>query len=200
MKPLILILLVTVCLTSFAQQKRFTIQAKVVDPKGDPISDVYIINLVSNEKYISQNNGVCNIMIHPSDSIILSHISFFRKIVSIHDILRNPIITLFSEDIDIPEVKVTPKQHSDNDLALKNMMFLKEYDVPAFTKIKEENEPITAITTEHNDLMRTEASSLSLVRFSPSESIEKLFVKLKKKDTWNDNSSTKKQLKDVKEE
>lgn len=176
------------------------IQGKIVNQKDEPVSDVYIVNLVTNEKDISSSDGVFTIRVLPTDSIILSHISYFRKIVPMHEILLDPIIKLYSENVDIPEVTVTPEQKSDIDRANKNLEFLDEYKPT--TKIRmqqEEAEPVTAIMTEHNDQMRVEASSISLVRFSPSENVGKLFTKLKKKNYSNDYSSTRKQLKSVEE-
>jgi hypothetical protein len=200
MRTILLSALLLFTLTSIGQVKRFTIQGQVLDPKGEPISDVYIVNLVSKEKDISLNNGVFTIQVLPSDSIVLSHISYFRKIVRIHDILLDPVITLYSENVDIPEVRVTPDQKSELDHANENMMFLGDYKTPVKSRLTEENPtPTQTIVTDHNDQMRVEASSISLVRFSPSENIGKLFTKLKKKDHSKQYSSTRRQLKEVEE-
>jgi hypothetical protein len=56
---------------------------------------------------------------------------------------------------------------------------------------EEESDPVSVIMTEHNDLMRSEASSISIFRFSPSENVGKLFT-LWKKDQSDDYSSTRK--------
>lgn len=200
MRPLLILTLLILSFSSFGQIQRFTIQAKIIDQKGEPVSDVYIVNLVSKDKDISLSDGVFTIQVLPSDSIILSHISYFRKIVRIHDILLNPIITIYSENVDIPEVRVTPDQETELDHANANMQFIQEYNPPVNMRMSEEEADATkTIMTENNDLMRAEASSISLVRFSPSENIGKLFTSLKKKDHSNDYSSTRKQLKDVEE-
>lgn len=200
MRPLLILTLLILSFSAFGQIQRFTIQAKIVDPKGEPVSDVYIVNLVSKDKDISLSNGIFTIHVLPSDSIVLSHISYFRKIVRIHDILLNPIITIYSENVDIPEVRVTPDQKTELDHANENMMFLGEYKPPVKARMQEEeSDPTQTIMTEHNDQMRAEASSISLVRFSPSENIGKLFTSLKKKDYSSDYSSTRKQLKNVEE-
>jgi hypothetical protein len=195
MRLLIIIFVLAFSLTSFAQQKRFTIQAKVVDQKGAPISDVYVVNLVSNEKVISHSDGIFTIRVLPSDSLIFSHISYFRKIADVYTLLLDPVVKLYSESVDIPEVQVTPDQQSDYENAMKNLLFLKEYKAPEFLKIQEESDPVSTITTEHNELMRSEASSISLIRLSPSKSIEKLVDKVKKTDRSNDYYSTRKQKK-----
>lgn len=201
MRPILLLILLLAAMCSVGQVQRFTIQGQVIDPNGEPVSDVYIVNLVSKEKDISLSNGVFTIQVLPSDSIVLSHISYFRKIVRIHDILLDPIITIYSENVDIPEVRVTPDQKSELDHANENMQFLQEYKPPVKARLaQEEPDPTQSIMTEHNDQMRVEASSLSLVRFSPSENVGKLFTRLKKKDYTSNYSSTKKQLKEVQKE
>lgn len=194
MNRLILFLLLLTSLCSVGQENRFTIQGRVVDIDGEPISDVYVVNLVTNEKDISQSNGVFTIYASASDSLILSHISYFRKVVTVYSILVNPIIELYSEHVDIPEVRVSPEQKSDVDRAYQNMQFLDEYKPEVKQRLAmEEPNPVSTIATQNNVLMRSEASSLSLVRFSPSESLGKLFTKLKKKDPAKNYSSTKKQ-------
>lgn len=199
MYRLISFFLIITSLGSFGQENRFSIQAKIVDIEGEPISDVYIVNLNSNEKDISLSNGIFTINASAGDSLVLSHISYFRKIVTIHSILINPIIEMFSENVDIPEVRVTPDQKSDVDRAYQNMEFLDEYNPEVKIRIAaEEPDPVSTVMTENNDLMRSEASSLSLVRFSPSENIGKLFTKLKKNSHSNNYSSTRKQLDEVK--
>lgn len=194
MNRLILFLLLFTSLCSVGQENRFTIQGRVVDIDGEPISDVYVVNLVTNEKDISQSNGVFTIYASASDSLILSHISYFRKVVTVYSILVNPIIELYSEHVDIPEVRVSPEQKSDVDRAYQNMQFLDEYKPEVKQRLAmEEPNPVSTIATQNNVLMRSKASSLSLVRFSPSESLGKLFTKLKKKDPAKNYSSTKKQ-------
>lgn len=199
MNRLILFFLIITSLGSFGQENRFSIQAKIVDIEGKSISDVYVVNLNSNEKDVSLSNGIFTINASAGDSLVLSHISYFRKIVTIHSILINPIIELYSENVDIPEVRVTPDQKSDIDRAYQNMQFLNEYNPPKKIRMAAEDpDPVSTVMTENNDLMRSEASSLSLVQFSPSENIGKLFTKLKKKDRMNDYSSTRKQLEEIK--
>ena len=62
---------------------------------------------------------------------------------------------------------------------------------------EEEIDPVATIMTENNDLMRTEAASVSIARFSPSENIGKLFTKLKKKDSSDDYFSTRKTREEI---
>lgn len=200
MKNVFAILFLLVSLSSFGQLQKFLIEGQVTDVKGDPISDVYIVNLNSQEKDISMSNGVFSIWVTPVDSIVLSHISYFRKIVSIHKLLINPKIVLVSENVDIEEITVTPDQLSDEDRAQMNMSFMADYNPPVRMRISaEESEPVSDIMVENNDQMRVEASSISLVRFSPSKNIQKLFHGLKRSEATNDYYSTRKQKNETKD-
>lgn len=201
MKTIFTIFFSFLLLTSFGQIKRFLIQGQVVDQNDNPISDVYIVNLDNHEKDISYHNGVFAVWVSPGDSLVLSHISYFRKIVSVHALLVNPKVRLMSENVDIKEVTVSPEQITDIDRAENNLLFMNEYRPPVKMRIKsEEVNPVEATMTEHNDLMRSEAASISLVHFSPSENIGKLFTRLKKKNQSNNYFSTPKTKAETEEE
>lgn len=198
MKTIFTILFSLLVLTSFGQIKRFLVQAQIVDQNDNPISDVYIVNLDNHEQDISLENGVFSLWVSPGDSLVLSHISYFRKIVSVHSLLVNPKVQMTSEHVDIPEVVVSPDQVTDIDRANNNLAFVKEYETPVRVRMQmEESNPVTTIMTEYNDLMRSEASSISIVRFSPSENLGKLFTRLKKKDSYNDFYSTRKTREEI---
>ena len=166
MKQVLLVAFILISLYSIAQNQRITIQGKIVDMKGEPVSDVYIVNLITNEKDISLANGIFTIEISPSDSLVLSHISYFRKIISAYSLLQNPIITLELEDVNIQEITVSPEQKSELDLANKNIQQI-EWDVrpqpgDGFT----ESERAKNLMSENNSVMRSEATSLSFFSFS----------------------------------
>ncbi len=188
----ILLFLVFCCIFGFAQEERFQIQGRILDANEDPIGDVYIVNPRNNEKDISQTNGVFTVTVLPGDSLILSHISYLRKSVTVQAILMNPIIFMESENVDIKEITVSPDQMNDYDRAMNNLTFLNEYKASGFSKIKEESSPTNSIMTGNNRLMKNEASSVSLLRFSPSENLSKALKK--QKNTLYDYSSTKKQM------
>ena len=181
MKTIFTILFSILFLTSFGQIKRFLIQGQIVDQNDNPISDVYIVNLDNHDKDISQKNGVFSVWVSPGDSLVLSHISYFRKIVSVQSLLINPKVQLISEHVDIPEIVVSPEQITDIDRARENMAFMDDYRSPVRMRIEEEEgNPVTTIMIANNIALRSEASSISIVAFSPSESIGRLFTRLKK--------------------
>lgn len=194
MKLILTSILLIASMSLFAQLKPFLIEGQVVDQNSNPIPDVYIVNLNSHEKDISRANGVFAIWVNPNDTLILSHISYFRETVTVHSLLINPIITMVAEDVNIPEIQISTNLLSDNDRAEKNLEFLNEYEAPGFSKIDVEDDPnpVNEIVTENNELMRSEASSVSIIRFSASESLNILYSKFKKKDPLTNYSSTRK--------
>ena len=87
-----------------------------------------------------------------------------------------------SEHIGMKEIVVSPNQKTDMDRARDNMSFMNEYQVPPFQKINpDQNSPVVTIMTEHNQVMRTEASSVSIFRFSPSDVMGRVIRRTKNK-------------------
>ena len=178
-------------LVSQAQHEAFLIEGRIVDQNGIAIPDVYVVNLRNHDRDISRDNGVFTIWVNPSDSLIFSHISYIRKVVRVHTILVNPLVEMYSEHINVPEIRISPEQISDLDRANNNLEFINEYKVPNFSKISSDQQnPVTTIATENNRIMRSEASSVSIVRFSPSDVLGKVFVKARN-DRSRDFQSTR---------
>ncbi len=193
MKTISTLLFLCYCITVFAQDDKIQIQGKIVNKNGDPISDVYIINTSNHEKDITQADGVFTITVSQNDSLILSHISYFRKAVKVFTLLQDPVVILESDNIEIPEVTITPENKSDYERAKKNLMFLNDYKVQSYTKIKPESDPVNTIMTEHNRLMRVEAGSINLLQL-PLEALTKFGKKKRhKRKRSNDFYSTRKQ-------
>ncbi|WP_321371516.1 hypothetical protein [uncultured Draconibacterium sp.] len=163
MKTFTILLAIFCCMNTYSQNKNFTLEGKTVDSKGEPIADVYIINPRTLEKDITRANGVFSVTVSPQDSLIFSHISYFRKSVHVYELLQNPQVILDSEDVQIPEVIVSPDKTTDIKRAQENLQFLDEYKPLKYNKIKPESDPTTTIMTEHNRLMRTEAGSVSFL-------------------------------------
>jgi hypothetical protein len=193
---IILTLLVTTCfLSAFGQKNKFVIQGKVVNRKGDPVADVYVINPHTLEKDITQANGIFSINVLPEDSLIFSHISYYRKSVQVHSLLQNNEIILDAEDVKIPEVIVSPHQKTELERAKKNLSFLNDYKAIKYNKMEPDSDPLQATMTEHNRLMRTEAGSISLLPILgvPLKAIDKTAKKRKRRKYARDYSFTKDQ-------
>ena len=178
MKLLLPILLLIICIKGFSQQKGIHIEGQIVDAKGNPIADAYIINYHNADKAISKSNGVFDIWVQANDSLIISHVSYIRKIIHVFDIMKDPAIRLDMDTQNVTQVNVSPNEKNDFERARENMAFLKEYEVPSFTKIKPETDPANELFIENNKIMRSEATSITIIRFSPSEQIGKLWRKI----------------------
>ena len=191
MKPLLLFICVFVVLVSTAQDKEFKLQGQVVDSKLNPVSDAYIFNLRNSVKDVSRSNGVFEVGVLPGDSIVISHISFLRKVVTVHQLMINPIIQLDLDTINIRPVNVSASQRSDYEKALKNMESI-EFDFrpqpdDAFT----ETERMKTLINTENQVERAYSNSLNFLQFSPSEQIGKMVEKRKKKKEAKQFLSTK---------
>lgn len=191
MKLLPFFLLLFTFYISNAQQEEFQLKGKILNSNHDPVSDAYIINFRDLKKVISQNNGDFNMWVQPGDSLMISHISYYRKKIYVDKVKINPFIILQIDTINIIRVDVSPNHKEDEDRARDNLKFLTELEVPSYTKIKPEMDPVNQMILENNKLMRSEASSISLYRFSPSEQIGKILQKFRKRKKSNQYSSIK---------
>lgn len=192
MKIIFTFFLLFIFFNLYAQEEEFQIEGQIIGLNGNPVSDAYLINYRNLDKNISNSNGIFSIKVLPSDSLIISHISYHRKVVSVFQLMMNPIVQLQVDSINILEINISPDQKTDYEKARENIESIKSMDIPGFTKIKPEADPVLEMMTEHNELMRSEASSISIYRFSPSEQIGKLFKKFKKKDKTQQFKSTRK--------
>ena len=118
--------------------------------------------------------------------------------VTVHQLMINPIVQLDLDTINIRPVNISASQRSDYEKALKNMESI-EFDFrPQPDDNYTESEKMQVLMNTEDRVQRTASSSLSLVRFSPSEEIGKMFAKRKKKKEAKQFSSTKEDI-EVKE-
>jgi len=189
--PLLFLILIFSYLSS-AQDERFQIQGRITNKMGNPVEDAYVINFRTLDKYVSRENGVFNIWVLPSDSLVISHISYHRKVVRVFDLLINPYIQLKLDSVQIEDVNISPNQKTENQIAQENVADIKAQNFPVYTKIDDEPDPVSEMATEHNKVLRSEASSISIIRFSPTDIIGKLIEKSKKRKKSNQYKSTRK--------
>lgn len=192
MKSFFTCLLIFSILNSFCQQNEFHVQGQVVDTKQKPVSDAHIINFRNTNKYVSRNNGVFDAWVLPDDSLVITHISYFRKTISVYQLLQNPVIQLELDTINILPINVSPDQLTDRERAAENINSL-EFDFrpqpgDSFT----ESERMRQLLNKENRVERTSASSLNY-QFSPSEIIGKIAKKIEKRKKSKQFNSTKKQ-------
>ena len=191
MKQLLLLMLVFAFLNSIAQQKEFHLQGQVVDAKQNPISDVHLFNPRNSGTNVSRPNGVFDAWVLPGDSIIISHISFLRKSVTVYQLMVNPIIQLEPDTINIRSVNVSASERTDYEKAMKNLESIGFDFKPLPTDNYTETERMKTLMITEDQVQRTAASSVSLARISPSEEIGKMIAKHKKKKEAKQFSSTK---------
>ena len=191
MKQLVLLMLVFSFLNSFAQDKEFFLQGQIVDVKQNPVSDVYLFNPRNSIQSISRSNGVFDIWVLPADSIIISHISFLRKTVTVYRLMLNPIIQLETDTVNIRPVNVSASQRTDYEKAMKNIERI-EFDFrPNSDDVSTETERMQSLMQKEDQVQRVAASSVRLAGFSPSEEINKILAKHRKKKEAKQFSSTK---------
>ncbi|WP_297096836.1 hypothetical protein [uncultured Draconibacterium sp.] len=199
MKTITILLAITCCINAYAQDPpTFIIEGKTVNNEGLPIADVYVINPRTLEKDITRANGVFKLSVSAQDSLIFSHISYFRVSVKVYNLLQNPIVNMESENVQIPEIVVSPEHKTDLKRAQENLDFLDSYKPLKYNKMKPESDPTTTIMTEHNRLMRTEAGSISFLPILgvPLKAIDKAVQKRKKRKMYRtDYYSTRKVVK-----
>lgn len=192
MKQITFLILVFAFLDSYAQQEEFYLQGQIIDANKNPISDANIFNDRSSVKYISKSNGIFDVRVLPGDSIIITHISFIRKVVTVHQLMVNPIVQLDLDTINIRPVNVSASQRSDYEKAMKNMESI-EFDFrPQPDDDYTEAEKMQVLMMTEDQVQRVAASSVSLVRFSPSTVIGKFSEKRKKRKENSQYDSTQK--------
>lgn len=191
MKQILFLILVFAFTVSLAQQEEFHLQGQVVDANKNPVGDAYIFNKRNLVKNVSRSNGIFDVLVLPGDSIIITHISFIRKVVTVYQLMVNPIVQLEIDTINIRSINVSASQRTDYEKALKNMESI-EFDFrPQPGDNYTEAEKMQVLMNTEDRVQRVTASSVSLVRFSPSEEIGKIFAKRKKKKEARQFSSTK---------
>jgi len=191
MKQFLVIILVFTFLGSFAQQDEIHIQGQVVDVIKNPVADAHVFNVRNSSKSVSRINGIFDVWVLPGDSIIITHISFIRKVVTVHQLMVNPVVQLEIDTINIRSVNVSASQRSDYEKAMTNIQRI-EFDFrPLPDDVYTETERMNALLQTEDQMQRVAASSVSLVRFSPSEEIGKLISKRKKKKEARQFSSSK---------
>ncbi|WP_163323074.1 hypothetical protein [Draconibacterium mangrovi] len=199
MKSITILLAITCCINAYAQDSpSFIIEGKTVNNEGLPIADIYVVNPRTLEKDITRANGVFKLSVSAQDSLIFSHISYFRISVKVYNLMQNPIVKMESEDVQIPEVIVSPEQKTDSERAQENLNFLGDYKPLKYNKMKPESDPTTTIMTQHNRLMRTEAASVSLLPILgiPLNAIDNAVQKRKRRKMYQtDYYSTRKVVK-----
>lgn len=192
MKFNITLLFMLTVIVATAQQTEFILQGRTTDNAQKPVADVYIVNIRNSEKSVSTTNGIFELKVIPSDTLIVSHISFLRKVVTVYELLVNPTVVLETDTVNIKPVNVSGDRQTDYDAAMKNISSIKldprSLSDDEFSTVERTKE----LMKTENRVLRTEASSVSIYTFSPSEVLGKWAEKRKKRKEAYPYDSTKK--------
>ena len=181
MKLLSACLLLFLFYQSFSQQNEFVIGAQILDNEENPVAEAYILNLRNSEKTFTGADGIFEIKVQPGDSLLISHISYFRKIINVSQILMNPFVQLKQDTIQLPEVRVKSYPHQEYQNAQKNIQgfqfSLKPNPMDGFT----EKGRVQEMINRENGLQRSLSSTVDLKYFIPKKLIKKVKNEMKKK-------------------
>ena len=177
-------------LTIAAQE--FTLQGKIIDNAQNPVSDAYIFNIRNAAKCFSTGNGLFELHVQPSDTLIISHISFLRKMVTVYELLKNPVVMLETDTLNIKPVKVTGNLQTAHEQAMKNINYQTFDALPRIGDNFSETERTAQLMKTENRVLRTEASSVRIASFSPSAVIGKFAEKRAKRKIAKEYNSTRK--------
>lgn len=192
MKLLILCLLIFISIGSYSQENEFLLNGRIVGSDTKPIADAYIINHNNLRNTISNASGNFSIWVAQGDSLIISHISYDKRKIYADTLSNNSTIYLSPLTRDILEVNVSSKYKNDYELARNNLLSIGELRILPFIKIKEETDPVLEMVVQNNRIMRSEAESISLFRFSFTQQIINSKKNIQQRKESKQYSSTRK--------
>ena len=192
MKPLLTTILIFCACVAFSQEEAFHMQGQVIDNKGNPVNDAYVVNYRNQSKSVTQANGVFDIWILPKDSVFVTHVTFLRKIVTAFDLMKNPVIVLQPDTVNLKEVDIYNQRKTEYELAKENIDQINFDPRPHDNDTYTESGRMRQLLNTENKVERAAANSLTY-QFSPSEIIGKIIDKIKLRKKSNQNYSTKKQ-------
>lgn len=151
--------------------KLIILQGKLLDPDSIPIRGAYIINFRDLTTYSSRENGDFTVLAEPGDSLIVSHISFNRKIIYADSVKTNPGIFLENGSFLMKQFNVG-EDVIRNSYLKKNMDSIRNAKIRIYKRMNPETNLVNQTVTENNIVFRSQASSVSIASFSPSKILE----------------------------
>lgn len=194
------LILMLIALVAAAQQTEFVLQGRITDSSENPVSDAYIVNIRNSSRFFSANNGVFEMKVQPGDTLLISHISYQRKIVTVFELLKNPVITLEGDMVNMKQIDVNGSRETEYETARKNINAVTFDAKPRISDGFSQSEQVSQMIKSENRLMRTEASSVRITSFSPSQVIGKIAENRRKKKEASKYNSTRKLPKEKNEE
>ena len=156
-----------------------------MDHDSLPIEDAYIINLGNLSVYSSHRDGSFNIRAYPDDSLLIYHIAFLRKKVYATNVRLHHEIYLTPDTIKIKQIDVSPGPDKSTRALDKTIKSIMDADIIIYRRMNPEQNLVNSTMVENNSVLRSEASSISLTRFSPLKIINLVASKSGKKSGYN---------------
>lgn len=195
MKFIPFIILSCLCLFASSQEEEFYLEAQIIDSNQNPLRDVYVLNYRNLDKTVSNENGIFGLLVLPGDSLMISHISYQRKVIHVFHLLLNPVIQIDIDTINILEVNIFSNQKTDSEKALENIKSI-EFDLrPQPGESFTEKGMVQDMLNRENGIMKSEATSLDIISFSPTAIFEIIANKIKRRKKANQFYSHKKKSK-----
>lgn len=164
----------------FSQKQEFVLKGRILAPDSVPVENAYIINYRGLLVYPCRENGQFNVRAQPGDSLMVYHISFVRKKVYADSVMMNPVIILKYDTVMIKQVDVGIDQERQNKNLEKNLNSIRNMKVTIYRRMNPGASLVNQAMTENIKVLRAEATSVSLLRFSPSKIIQKIKKNKKK--------------------
>jgi hypothetical protein len=170
-----------VFISGVAQEKDFLLNGRILNPDSIPVENAYIINFRDQSVYLSRADGRFTLMVKDGDSLMVSHLSFQRKKIFADRVMLNPEIILEYDTIMIKQVDVGTDPEKLSKIVDKNMNPVRNMEIIIYRRINPGASLVNQTMIENNRILRSEASSVSMVRFSPSYLISRLVKNSNKK-------------------
>ena len=180
-------------LLAFCQDTtEFNFTGQVMSHDSVPLENAYLINYRTYNVYATNKYGKVTIPVQQGDSMVVSYISYLRKIIHLDSLNNNRVIYLEIDTIFIGQVNVFQNQVDEIENMRKNLKLFDYTKLPEPTEEYTEQERITEFITANNRILKTDAGLLKIYKFSPSAVIGGLFKKKKNKKNSKKITSTKK--------
>ncbi|MBN1822185.1 MAG: hypothetical protein JXR31_11455 [Prolixibacteraceae bacterium] len=179
MKNLLLTIIVIFPLTVFSQEA-YMMEGRILDPLSNPVENAYIINFRNLSAYATNKKGQFSLPVMEGDSLIINHVSFLQKKIYARSARVYADIYLEYDTVQVPEIVVSPGPDKDSTALQNTMELIRSAGLTLYKRMDPSTNLVSQTMIENNAVLRSEASSISIVSFSPSSVVNK--IKKKKTD------------------
>lgn len=177
----------------FQENEPYQLKGQIMASDSVPLENAYLINYRTYNIYASNQKGSFSIPVQPGDSLVISYISYMRKIIYADSVKNNPVIFLEIDTFFLGEISVFENKVDEIENMKKNMKSVNYSQLPMPGESYTESERMTEFITANNNILLAQAFSVSIIKFSPSAVLGSLFKKRKNKKNSRKITSTKKE-------